>query len=472
MGEAGSVTIEGAEFQARGQGVKLRLLNLILADSHDNAVQVMGGAEALIQDCEIFGARSCGVEVTDVGSKALVEYSVIHRSEHHGVVVRNGGEATVVQSELNSNSKCGLSVQEVGSTAKVEGCQLATNDDAGVESDYGAELFVTSCVLHGNRSWGVKVDGESTKAKIQSNEIHENEIGIWGWRGAYIDVGGNHVSNNSRIAFEIEDGCHLNTIEVTHSVPTWAGLKPRPSRPQSRYTRPNSALPGLPGTGSHEIKAMALKFATMGYETKANALNELDNDTKAAMLAESTVEARTSMLYQIQKDDRKIVLDKLTRSLSGHQLLQERVNWAQDGGDGQHRPVLATNFVDEDGEYRNYHSRPIHRSVDQEWKQYVSEEEKFLVEGQHVDSKAIQDQITAAKTKEVYLLLGKKVIEDILCGPIAKHQLTPWQSQFEEYGQWDYMNMSFEEQAELAAQKAAEAEAAAAEAAAEEGGAY
>jgi hypothetical protein len=70
VGEVGSVTIEQAEFQIRGAGVIMRLLNLILADSNDNAVQVMGGAEALVEDCEIFGSRSNGIEVTDVGSKA------------------------------------------------------------------------------------------------------------------------------------------------------------------------------------------------------------------------------------------------------------------------------------------------------------------------------------------------------------------------------------------------------------------
>ena len=53
VGESGSVVIEGAEFQARGKGVILRLLNLTLADSNDNAVQVMEAAQCLVEDCEV-----------------------------------------------------------------------------------------------------------------------------------------------------------------------------------------------------------------------------------------------------------------------------------------------------------------------------------------------------------------------------------------------------------------------------------
>jgi hypothetical protein len=128
--------------------------------------------------------------------------------------------------------------------------------------------------------------------------------------------------------------------------------------------------------------------------------------------------------------------------------------------------MLASDFTRDDEPFRQYHSRPIHRRgsrdcEDQAWKTFITAEQNFLVEGQLVESERIQRQIDEAHKLELYLLEGKEVLEQILCGPKAQNDLGPWKSAFKEYGQWDYKNLSFEDmaaQAEAAAKEAEEEE--------------
>ena len=63
IGDEGSAVIEHAEFLAKGPNVTMRLMNLTLADSDDNAVAVEDGATVLVEDCEVRVRVSVGVRV-------------------------------------------------------------------------------------------------------------------------------------------------------------------------------------------------------------------------------------------------------------------------------------------------------------------------------------------------------------------------------------------------------------------------
>jgi hypothetical protein len=110
----------------------------------------------------------------------------------------------LIDCELSSNHKSGISCNDLGSFVKAESSVISTNDDAAVDIDYAATVKVHDCVLHGNDMFGVRVNGERSEVFLTNNEIHENEIGIWGWRGAVINVAENSITHNFRSDFEIE----------------------------------------------------------------------------------------------------------------------------------------------------------------------------------------------------------------------------------------------------------------------------
>ena len=125
----------------------------------------------------------------------------------HGVQALDGAVIDVQDCELSSNHKSGISCNDLHSLVKVDSSVISTNDDAAVDVDYAAKVNVHDCVLHGNDMFGVRVNGEQTEVTLTSNEIHENEIGVWGWRGAVISVADNSITHNLRSDFEIEVGC-------------------------------------------------------------------------------------------------------------------------------------------------------------------------------------------------------------------------------------------------------------------------
>ena len=148
----------------------------------------------------------------------------------HGVKVFDGAVVTVTSCEITGTKKSGVSCSEFGTSVTVESSMLCYNDDAGVEVHDGGVGMVTSNLIWGNCAEGVKVDGESTMCTIDFNQIHENEIGVWGWRGALMSETGNSVVDNSREDFYPEDGCQVNMIPRQQPLPAFAGLKPRPLR--------------------------------------------------------------------------------------------------------------------------------------------------------------------------------------------------------------------------------------------------
>jgi len=255
------------------------------------------------------------------------------------------GFIDLIDCELSSNHKSGISCNDLGSFVKADSSVISTNDDAAVDIDYAATVKVHDCVLHGNDMFGVRVNGERSEVFLTNNEIHENEIGIWGWRGAVINVAENSITHNLRSDFEIEvrfclclpvcahvallcfvcvlyraaqklplllpdcltpgylisyyvmaglpdagllraqDGCRLNETAITHTVPMWAGLKQRRPRPRSRYTRPNSAnLPmaqSIPNASSPENKHISKELQKAKWEERSRLLGPLSLEDKA-----------------------------------------------------------------------------------------------------------------------------------------------------------------------------------------------
>jgi len=63
----------------------------------------------------------------------------------------------------------------------------------------------------------------------------------------------------------------------------------------------------------------------------------------------------------MRKEERFIVADLITRAISSNQQLVERVDWARDGGQSQHRYMVAQEAVDPHGTVEQWHSRQIHR---------------------------------------------------------------------------------------------------------------
>jgi len=353
VGDSGAVIIERAEFQISGKGNLLRLLNLTLADSVDNAVMVTDKAECIVEDCEIFSCRAAGIEVSGCETKATIQYSVIHGTSYHGVHVFNGASATVQDSEITGTSKNGAACSEPGSMLQVINSVLASNTDSGAEVHDGAHLIIRGSLIHGNGTEGVRVDGESTSAILESNEIRENEIGVWGWRGTMIKATSNNIWENTREDFDAEDGCQVNHLLSQQPLPTFAGLKRRPVR--NHWQRPTTA-----GAKSGDWDQQEVQYG----EFK--------------------------------------------------------------------RPLLAT--YDNKNSAKALHVRSIHKSPDQAWKHSVGEEHPHLVEGSLVAAKLTQEKIEVAQHEEEYLLQGKRVLEDVLCGPASYHVTEPWKSQFEEYG--------------------------------------
>ena len=59
-----------------------------------------------------------------------------------------------------------------------------------------------------------------------------------------------------------------------------------------------------------------------------------------------------------------------------------------------------------------------------------------MLEGSLLESKRRQDEVERAFDLENYLLQGKRILEDVMCGPASYHVLEPWTSAFSEYGEW------------------------------------
>ena len=91
-------------------GCKAKIHNLQFSQSRDNAVTVVSGGHAVLEDCEFVAPEGSGVEVKGKGSCIVVRHCVFHSGLGHGVLAHEGADALVVNSEFEGMARSALKV--------------------------------------------------------------------------------------------------------------------------------------------------------------------------------------------------------------------------------------------------------------------------------------------------------------------------------------------------------------------------
>eukprot|EP00930_Biecheleria_cincta_P087508 TRINITY_DN76732_c0_g1_i1.p1 TRINITY_DN76732_c0_g1~~TRINITY_DN76732_c0_g1_i1.p1 ORF type:complete len:350 (-),score=48.17 TRINITY_DN76732_c0_g1_i1:34-1062(-) len=106
--------VENLRFRCRNEQMRGRCIYLVMGQLHlvrctvEGGVKVSGHCTApLLTECDIRGARGCGLHLTD-HSKAVLRRNRVGRHGRHGVLADRGAKPAIVHNELVCNGAYGI----------------------------------------------------------------------------------------------------------------------------------------------------------------------------------------------------------------------------------------------------------------------------------------------------------------------------------------------------------------------------
>lgn len=250
--DSNNVILERSEVVVTGKeahGVKLA--NLTMSHSPENAVTVLAGGHVTVEDCEFLSHEGSVVDVTGARSCAVLRHSVFHGGESHGVICQDTGSAFITGCEFEGLERHAIKVSDIGTKLSIQMSVIRYSADCGVDVGDGASITIRSCDVLQNGGDGVSVHGEDANCVVLESKVMSNNArGIFGWRGATVTLLGTTVAHNTLTDIEVEEGCKYNgqahtpvpvVQEATGSlVPTLPPIRPVvPEHRRPSVCRPN-----------------------------------------------------------------------------------------------------------------------------------------------------------------------------------------------------------------------------------------
>ncbi len=174
----------------------------------------------IIEDCEIYGSRCCGISlgkymdsendmyftVKKVKSPTQMERDAVCRGQYHGWLKENVGHHIIRRCNIHHCEQTGIVGRMGGVFSTIEDCHI--------------HHICNSQQLGGAETAGIKLHA-AIDVTIRRNHIHNNIMGIWlDWEAQGARVSGNLMHDNCRPrCIEQADGAMFNTdvfVEVGH----------------------------------------------------------------------------------------------------------------------------------------------------------------------------------------------------------------------------------------------------------------
>ena len=174
----------------------------------------------IIEDCEIYGSRCCGISlgkyldpendmyftVRKVKSPTQMERDAVCRGQYHGWLKENIGHHIIRRCHIHHCEQTGIVGRMGGVFSTIEDCHI--------------HHICNSQQLGGAETAGIKLHA-AIDVTIRRNHIHDNIMGIWlDWEAQGARVTGNLMHHNCRPEGRAQaDGAMFNTdvfVEVGH----------------------------------------------------------------------------------------------------------------------------------------------------------------------------------------------------------------------------------------------------------------
>lgn len=214
---AAKVTVDGldsgfAGFWVRAaQGVEIAGVTLT---RHRQSIQVSGGGTLTLRACVLDNNQTLGVYVTDAGSRAVVQDSVIRSTRPDaagvgaGAVAERGGSAELERASVASSTLFGVGVSDASSRlvlrdSVVRATQPGPNGTfgRGIVVQGGARLDAERVAVIANHDAGVFVAGSTSQATLKASVVRQTRAPNADGKGFGISVaaGGSIAVSDSAI---------------------------------------------------------------------------------------------------------------------------------------------------------------------------------------------------------------------------------------------------------------------------------
>jgi hypothetical protein len=173
------VTLEGnaiygnaqAGVYVDGNGVDIEGWQIVANRVYDHAgfqgAIYVNGAEALIQDNEVFG-NSTGIWLEGPAAQAVG--NVVYENADYGIRIYRDG---VVRGNVMHDNRIGISAEYANATVMIEDNRLYAND-------IGMQFSIADATARGNEIYAnrVGVGGQIFRGTFQANRVYSNDVGL------------------------------------------------------------------------------------------------------------------------------------------------------------------------------------------------------------------------------------------------------------------------------------------------------
>lgn len=194
IADTGNVTVVGFNIEYKGGDLERRGLAVVQIEK----------ANAKLENCNIRGGLSDGVQVSGSSSSADLSKCTIEGNAEQGVMVDRGAKATMVECHLVNNGHSGLYIIHLGSKAAVSDSQLNSNGHSGLFVEDSGAVEAASSEFSGNLEAGIALIGPVSTGHFQKNRIFGNrKSGLTAHSNGHCNIVENTISSNEKHGIEI-----------------------------------------------------------------------------------------------------------------------------------------------------------------------------------------------------------------------------------------------------------------------------
>ena len=198
-----------------GAGSNPSIRRCIMRHSAKNGLQVYGGAQPVVEDCEILGNASSGLAVGGLGTQVTLRRCLVRDSGDDGFFFYNGASGLMERCEAVSNTSTGVVIMTAAQLS-LRDCNLRDNRRSGVFVHEAGRGRLQGCEITGNDGVGVFISGtgasEVTDCTISRNAFEAVWIKDTAGGGVFR---GNDLRGNGRGAWDIAEGAVVTRADNT-----------------------------------------------------------------------------------------------------------------------------------------------------------------------------------------------------------------------------------------------------------------
>ncbi len=218
-GDAGSVDVRNsAGIALRVAQAYIQVIGFRFYNSGRGAVWT-SGAGGLLQNCQIDGHSSNGMELTGSTVQVTVDSCLVQSNRGIGIQLGVGASITIRDTTSQGNGFIGITCGTNAATnITIERCRVFANGNDGVRINQGT-LTLKNCLIYGNGREGFRLDGSSTSKTVAAwNCTIDNNVryGVYQQQGT-LTLTNSIVSNNQSYGLGYNNGALTHTYNLFHN---------------------------------------------------------------------------------------------------------------------------------------------------------------------------------------------------------------------------------------------------------------